>query len=137
VRLSPSSLTTIVLISTLLAHRTTTLPLIISRFVNETFPGWSRTMEACIDMLADHGGAMFALVLYWGIELSSATPLCDEKCHFCDTTPVQASHGYVGRGWRTWRRLGGSLSRGRSWACVWGREAALGEKNSTSVCSLQ
>jgi hypothetical protein len=23
---------------------------------------------------------------------------------------VQASHGYVGGGWRTWRRLGGSLS---------------------------
>jgi hypothetical protein len=42
-------------------------------------------MEACIDMLADHGGAIFALVLYWGMELSSAMPPCDEKCHFFET----------------------------------------------------
>jgi hypothetical protein len=40
-------------------------------------------MEACIDMLADHGGAIFALVLYCGMELSSAMPPCDKKCQFC------------------------------------------------------
>jgi hypothetical protein len=42
-------------------------------------------MEACIDMLADHGGAMFALVLYWGMELSAVMPPCDEKWHSCKT----------------------------------------------------
>jgi hypothetical protein len=58
----------IVLMSTLFEHLTTTLPLITSRLVKETFPGWSRMMEACIDMLADHGGAMEALGVYCGIE---------------------------------------------------------------------
>jgi hypothetical protein len=122
--------------STLLEHRTTTLPLITSRFVNETFPGWSRTMEACIDMLADHGGAIFALVLYWGMELSSAMPPCDEKCHFFETlrcrrvTDMSEEVGGPGGG------LAGlclSWKEPWSWAWVWG----LGEKNSTSVCSLQ
>ena len=54
-----------VLISTLFVHRTTTLPLISSRFVKDILPGWSSTMEACIDMPADHGGAIGEFVLYW------------------------------------------------------------------------
>jgi hypothetical protein len=124
--------------STLLEHRTTTLPLITSRFVNETFPGWSRTMEACIDMLADHGGAIFALVLYWGMELSSLMPPCDKKCHFYKI--LRCSPGGESRIGR--RRLADLAAAWRvfvswkepwSWAWVWG----LGEKNSTSVCSLQ
>lgn len=133
VLLSPSSFTTIVVISALFEHLTTTLPLISSRFVNETFPGWSRTMEACIDMLADQGGAMGTFVLYCGMDLS---PL--KVVHFlisiCNTCQIfQASHGWsdaFGDAWRIFlvegrppcvrlRRevgFGARMARRRRWA---------------------
>jgi hypothetical protein len=112
--------------STLFEHRTTTLPLITSRFVNETFPGWSRMMEACIDMLADHGGAMDALGVYCGIEtFPLTTRSCVGKCHFCKNTTGES------RMFRRTRLLAAwQACRGRSWASVWRREAQRAERNS-------
>jgi hypothetical protein len=92
--------------STLFEHRTTTLPLITSRFVNETFPGWSRIIEACIDMLAAHGGAMDALGVYGGIRFSRRQCDLPREESLLRNTAGESRMGRRMRLLAAWRALG-------------------------------
>lgn len=102
--------------STLFEHRTITLPLITSRFVNETFPGWSRIIEACIDMLAAHGGAMDALGVYGGIRFSRRQCDLPREESLLRNTAGESRMGRRTRLLAAWRAC-----RGRSWWGLGGR----------------